>query len=48
MEQLQDFKFKGYHYVEKTAKNSGDSARVFVPITWAGKKVVVVLLEPIK
>jgi hypothetical protein len=47
MEQIQDFKFKGYHYVEKTAKNGGDSARVFVPKSWAGKKVVAILLEPI-
>jgi putative transposon-encoded protein len=44
----QQFKLFGYGVVEKVAANTGNSARVFVPKTWAGKKVVAVLLEPIK
>ena len=43
----QQFKFTGYVYIEKPAKNGGNSARVFVPKAWAGKRVAVVLLEPI-
>jgi len=42
----QDFRFSGYGVVEKTATNGGNSARVFVPKGWAGKKVVAILLEP--
>lgn len=41
----QEFKFSGYGVVEKTAANNGHSARIFVPKAWAGKKVVVILLE---
>lgn len=43
----QHFEFDGFALIEKTAKNGGDSGRVFVPIAWAGKKVAVVLLEPV-
>jgi len=42
----QELRFNGYAFVEKTAKNGGNSARVFVPKAWAGKRVVAVLLEP--
>jgi putative transposon-encoded protein len=41
----QEFRFSGYGVVEKVAANGGNSARVFVPKAWAGKKVVAVLLE---
>jgi hypothetical protein len=44
----QEFKFSGYGVVEKVAANGGNSARVFVPKAWAGKKVVAVLLEPVE
>jgi putative transposon-encoded protein len=44
MEQ-QEFKFKGYSLAHKIAKIGGHSARVFVPKSWDGKKVVVILLE---
>ena len=43
----QQFKHSGYGVVEKVAANGGNSARVFVPKTWTGKKVVVILLEPL-
>lgn len=44
----QQLKFDGYAFIEKTVKNSGDSGRIFVPISWVGKKVAVVLLEPVE
>lgn len=44
----QEFKFSGYGVVEKIAANGGHSARVFVPKSWADKKVVAILLEPIE
>jgi putative transposon-encoded protein len=39
--------FSGYAIIEKRAVNGGDSARVFVPKKWAGKKIAVVLLEDV-
>lgn len=29
-------------------KNGGNSGRIFVPKSWTGKKVMVLLLEPIE
>ena len=43
----QELNIEGYAFLEKEVKNSGDSGRVFVPIAWVGKKVAVVLLEPL-
>lgn len=40
--------FDGYAFFEKTVTSSGDSGRVFVPKAWIGKKVAVVLLDPIE
>ena len=37
----------GYEVLEKTATKTGCTAHVTVPIGWLGKKVKVVLLEPI-
>ena len=36
---------KGYFMVEKVAGKSGNSAYLYLPAKWAGKKVAVVLLE---
>ena len=36
-----------YQIIEKIVKPSGNSGRVYVPINWVGKKVKVVLLEPL-
>jgi len=44
----QELTFEGYAFLEKEVKNSGDSGRVFVPKMWAGKKVIVILSEPIE
>jgi putative transposon-encoded protein len=37
-----------YDTIEKEVSNGGSSGRVFVPKTWAGKKVRVILLEPLE
>ena len=39
-------KMKGFEAIEKVAQAGGNSARVYVPKYWQGKKVKVVLLEP--
>ena len=36
---------KGYEVVEKTAEAGGNSARIYVPKNWAGKKIRAVLME---
>lgn len=38
-------KMEGYEVVEKIAAGGGNSARVYVPKHWSGKKVKVVLIE---
>lgn len=40
-------RIEGYGKVERIARNGGHSARVFVPKAWAGKKVCVILAEPL-
>jgi putative transposon-encoded protein len=42
-----EIKINAYQIVEKTVKQSGNSGRVYVPIDWVGKKVKVVLIEPL-
>jgi hypothetical protein len=44
----QEYRYSGYESLEKIATNTGNSARVFVPKSWNGKKVRVILLEPIE
>jgi putative transposon-encoded protein len=36
---------EGYEMLDKTAKESGNGAQVYVPKNWAGKRIKVVLLE---
>ena len=38
-------KMEGYEAVEKTAMLGGNSARIYVPKHWIGKKVRAVLIE---
>lgn len=45
MKNLIEIKMKGYEVVEKTAQVGGNSARIYVPKHWKGKKVKVILLE---
>ena len=37
---------RGYEAVEKVAQAGGNSARIYVPKHWQGKKVKAVLIEP--
>lgn len=46
--QPQTYQYTGYASITKVPKNGGHSARVFVPKGWAGKQVVVILLEDIE
>jgi putative transposon-encoded protein len=45
--ELMEIKISAYQIIEKTVKPSGNSGRVYVPIDWVGKKVKIVLLEPL-
>jgi len=38
-------KMEGYEVVEKVAQPGGNSARIYVPKKWEGKKVRAVLIE---
>jgi putative transposon-encoded protein len=38
-------KIEGYEALEKVAQSGGNSARIYVPKDWEGKKVKVILLE---
>ena len=46
--ELMEIKINAYQIIEKTVKSSGNSGRVYVPIDWVGKKVKIVLLEPLQ
>jgi putative transposon-encoded protein len=39
------FEISGYEMLRKVPTNSGTSARIFVPKSWAGKRCVVILQE---
>jgi len=39
---------EGYEALEKTVTASGNSGRVYAPHEWIGKKVKLILLEPLK
>ena len=38
-------RMEGFEVVEKVAQSGGNSARIYVPKKWEGKKVRAVLLE---
>lgn len=38
-------KMEGYEVVEKIAQTGGNSARIYVPKHWKGKRVKAILLE---
>jgi len=48
MSDKMEIKIEAYQIVEKVVKLSGNSGRVYVPIDWVGKKVKVVLIEPLQ
>lgn len=41
-----EYRLTGYSQLTKTATASGSSARIYVPVAWAGKRVAVILLDP--
>lgn len=45
MTSLIKMELHGYEAVEKTAQAGGNSARIYVPKHWQGKKVKAVLVE---
>lgn len=46
MASLIKMELRGYEAVEKTAQAGGNSARIYVPKHWQGKRVKAVLVEP--
>jgi len=45
MKKIIKMQMEGYEVVEKRAEKSGNSARIYVPKHWKGKKVRAILLE---
>ena len=45
MKTLIQIKMEGYEAVEKVATKGGNSARIYVPKSWEGKKVKAILVE---
>jgi putative transposon-encoded protein len=45
---LMEIKINAYQIIEKTVKPSGNSGRIYAPIDWVGKKVKIILLEPLE
>ena len=40
------YKIPGYEVIEKIARATGTTAHVFVPVSWVGKRVKIVRIEP--
>lgn len=38
---------EAYEVIEKTVKPQGNSGRVYLPPSWIGKRVKIILIEPI-
>jgi putative transposon-encoded protein len=45
MKTIINIKMEGYEVVEKIAQDGGNSARIYVPKHWTGKRIKAVLLE---
>jgi len=43
-----EIKLKGYKLLDKTVTDSGTSGKVYVPKSWIGKKVQILLIEPLE
>ena len=39
---------EAYQVIEKIVKSSGNSGRVYVPVDWIGKRVKILLVEPLE
>lgn len=46
--ELMRIELNGYAAVEKKATKQGNSAHITVPITWLGKRVKAILVEPLE
>jgi putative transposon-encoded protein len=42
-----EIKTEAYQVIEKTVNPGGNSGRVYVPKSWIGKKVTILLMEPL-
>lgn len=42
-----EIKIEAYQAFEKIVKSAGNSGRIYVPKNWVGKRVKVLLLEPV-
>lgn len=43
-----EIKLDAYQVIEKVVKSSGNSGRVYAPKEWIGKRVKILLLEPLE
>lgn len=43
-----DITISGYEAREKTVTKSGNSGHVMVPVSWVGKRVKIILLDPVE
>ena len=48
MSEKMKIEVEGYEALEKEVKESGNSGRVYAPHEWVGKKVKLILLEPLE
>ena len=39
---------EAYQVIEKVVKSGGNSGRVYVPVDWIGKRVKILLVEPLE
>jgi len=39
---------EAYQVIEKIVKSSGNSGRIYVPVDWVGKRVKILLMEPLE
>jgi len=43
-----EIRLMGFEVVEKEVKRSGDSGRIYVPVTWVGTRVRAIRMERLK
>jgi putative transposon-encoded protein len=48
MQQIMKVEVRAYQVIEKIVKASGSSGRVYVPPEWVGKRVKILLMEPLE
>jgi len=39
---------EAYQVIEKIVKSGGNSGRVYVPVDWIGKRVKILLMDPLE